>query len=553
MRFSKEVLGLFYTIFQKLSIYFHACAWGKAYWRMLLRLRVRRSRLQRFGTVGSRLGVGLLFLVAIRHLYYGFKLSSADAKFRAVKSSAQSLRAMQDSAGLSECFALLADRKDPGSDLCIRANNFLSLLHAAGLVIPLPPGGNLFKRHGICAGACFIATNVRDAQQVMPNYIYHLVLTVGSLTHYANPVFVSVYESGSKDRTADWLQVLGDVLDALSVPHRLELGGNIQREKGEERIKFLARVRSAALVPLFEQCNATGQFCAPSSDKSNSSGRIIFLNDVLFSAADIVRLLQYPADLVCGLDLGMAAEPDMTEQEHQATVAAYLRAKWLMPRYLAVQFSRLSFLSKRWRKYHHEHEPLFRDFGPLFFYDKWVARDISGRMFTNRSPYVVYQPSVDRVTGGRPVRVHCCWNGLAVINAEPFVQKVLDFREHREGECAASECSLLCDDMWRLGYDNIIMDPNVRVTYDLAGVKKLFHALSTELPLGAPGLAYSPFRQEEVRDVMSLPKHDDISRESSNSDGHRTREVDCCDLKKGADMVEFRDPGVCHTSVLTLN
>ncbi|GLI66338.1 hypothetical protein VaNZ11_010075 [Volvox africanus] len=520
---------------------------------MLLRFRVRRSRLQRLGAAGSRIGVVLLFLVAIRHLYQGGKLSSADANFRAVKASAQSLSTIQDSAGLRECFALLADRKDAGSDLCIRANNFLSRLHAAGLNIPLPPGGNVFERHGICAGACFIATNLRDAEQVMPNYIYHLLLTVGLLTHYGNPAFVSVYESGSKDRTADWLQVLGDVLDALSVPHRLELGGSIQREKGEDRIHFLARVRSAALVPLFEQCNATGQFCAPSNDKSNSSGRIIFLNDVLFSAADIMRLLQYPADLVCGLDLGMAAEPDMTEQEHHATVAAYLHAKWLMPQHLAIQFTRLSLLSKWWRKYHHKRKPLLREFGPLFFYDKWVARDISGRMFTNRSPYVVYQPSVDRVTAGRPVRVHCCWNGLAIINAEPFVRKVLGFREHREGECAASECSLLCDDMWRLGYDNMVMDPNVRVTYDLAGVNKLFHAFSSELPLGAPGLVYIPFRQEEVRDVMSLPKHDDISRESSNPDGHRTREVDCCDLKKGANMVEFRDPGVCHTSVVTLN
>ncbi|GIL85980.1 hypothetical protein Vretifemale_14254 [Volvox reticuliferus] len=485
--------------------------------------------------------------------FRGVKLSNADANFRSVKASAQSLKAIQDSAGLRECFAFLANGENADSSLCIRANNFLSRLHASGLMIPLPPSGNVFKRHGICAGGCFIATNVRDAQQVMPNYIYHLVLTVGSLTHYGNPVFVSVYESGSKDRTADWLQVLRDVLDALSIPHRLELGGSIQREKDEERIHFLARLRSAALAPLFQQCNATGRFCAPSSQGSNTSGRIIFLNDVLFSAADIMRLLQYPADLVCGLDLGMAAEPDLTEKEHQATLVAYMRAKWWLPQHLAVQFSQLRFLRKRWRKYHRKHELLFREFGPLFFYDKWVARDISGRMFTNRSPYVVYQPSIDRVTAGRPVRVHCCWNGLAVINAEPFVRKILDFREHREGECAASECSLLCDDMWRLGYDNMIMDPNVRVTYDLAGVNKLFHALSTVLPLGAPGLVYAPFRQEEVRDVMLLPKHDDISRESSDSDGHRTREVDCCDLKKGANMVEFRDPGACRTSMVTLS
>ncbi|EFJ51823.1 hypothetical protein VOLCADRAFT_103314 [Volvox carteri f. nagariensis] len=508
----------------------------------LSRFRLRRNFLQRLGLFSSRVIVLLLILATINQFFNGINIYRADVKFHAVRSAARRLKDLHDYINLRQCFALLANGKDAEGATCDYAR----------LVLPLPSVEDRFTRQGVCAGGCFFATNVRDAQRVMPNYMYHLILTLGSLSSHDNPIFVSIYESGSKDRTSDWLRTLGEVFDALSIPNRLDLGGTIQRETGEERIHFLARLRSAAIAALYGQCAARGYFCPPSEGRNNASGRIIFLNDVLFTSTDIMRLLQYPADMVCGLDMGMAAEPDMTDREHQETLAAYLQAKWLLPSRFAASLSRLGKLRKHWRKFHKKYEPHLREFGPLFFYDKWVARDISGRMFTNREPYVAYQPSIDRVVAGRPVRVHCCWNGLAVINAEPFVRKVVDFREHRENECSASECSLLCDDMWRYGYDDIIMDPNVRVTYDAAGVNKLFKAFTTSLPLGAPGVAYAPFNPADVLDVMSLPKHDDVTREAGAVGGHFTREVDCCDLKKGADMVEFRDKGVCHTTAVTL-
>lgn len=35
-----------------------------------------------------------------------------------------------------------------------------------------------------------------------------------------------------------------------------------------------------------------------------------------------------------------------------------------------------------------------------------------------------------------------------------------------EGECRASECSLVCHDLHRLGYGRIIVDPGVQLAYD---------------------------------------------------------------------------------------
>ena len=35
-----------------------------------------------------------------------------------------------------------------------------------------------------------------------------------------------------------------------------------------------------------------------------------------------------------------------------------------------------------------------------------------------------------------------------------------------EGECRASECSLLCHDLHRLGFGKIIVDPGVQLAYE---------------------------------------------------------------------------------------
>ena len=69
-------------------------------------------------------------------------------------------------------------------------------------------------------------------------------------------------------------------------------------------------------------------------------------------------------------------------------------------------------------------------------------RDVAGARGGSGYPYLQHEPSAQRVRRGLPVPVHCCWNGLVVINAKPLLEG-LRVRSHMEGECAASECSLL--------------------------------------------------------------------------------------------------------------
>lgn len=62
------------------------------------------------------------------------------------------------------------------------------------------------------------------------------------------------------------------------------------------------------------------------------------------------------------------------------------------------------------------------------FYDNWVSRDIDGRLFTVGAPHVTDPYSVQRMARGLHFPVKCCWNGMAVMSAAPFVRHGLRVR-----------------------------------------------------------------------------------------------------------------------------
>jgi hypothetical protein len=56
-------------------------------------------------------------------------------------------------------------------------------------------------------------------------------------------MLVSIYESGSGDRTPSYLKALDYLLAACGVPTNVTVKGNLSRAPGEDRIAFLAKVR----------------------------------------------------------------------------------------------------------------------------------------------------------------------------------------------------------------------------------------------------------------------------------------------------------------------
>jgi alpha-1,3-mannosyltransferase len=109
--------------------------------------------------------------------------------------------------------------------------------------------------------------------------------------------------------------------------------------------------------------------------------------------------------------------------------------------------------------------------GSPVFYDNWVARDINGTALENAPFEAIFHDggSAMRFQQHLPVQVQSCWNGIAVLDPAPFyLPKRVRFRMARiaEGECSASECSLICNDYWEAGYGRILMVPRVKLAYD---------------------------------------------------------------------------------------
>ncbi|KAJ2458613.1 hypothetical protein GGF42_001969 [Coemansia sp. RSA 2424] len=248
-----------------------------------------------------------------------------------------------------------------------------------------------------------------------------------------NRLFVSIYENGSNDRTKDILRQFNMTLDALGIGHRIITDDSSKPER-VHRIEYLAKLRNYALEPL----HSTG----------SKFGRVIFLNDVYFCLSDLLELVfqskAHEAHLTCAEDFDM----------HNG--------------------------------------------GPGF-YDTWVARDMLGEKFKKE----MHRITKDDITlvaqmRDRPFQVQCCWNGIAVIDARVLRGKDgLRFRRSAEDECSASECSLMCNDMWHKGFDRVVMVPRVKLAYDIK-VRDLIRE-----PLYFP--AGAPFSDPEVEKISFRP------------------------------------------------
>lgn len=178
-------------------------------------------------------------------------------------------------------------------------------------------------------------------------------------------VFVSIYESGSYDETQDALRELDVTLEALKIRRQINFSdishadeiarhptdhGWIKTPDGQKRLRritFLSSVRNNVFTPL-ERLTAEGEHF----------DTILFLNDVVFSSEDVLRVLD-------------------TNGGNYAAACA-------------LDFSK-----------------------PPYFYDTFALRDSSGHeAVMQKWPY--FRSHVSRYTAERflPVPVTSCWNGL---------------------------------------------------------------------------------------------------------------------------------------------
>ncbi|EEH03172.1 conserved hypothetical protein [Histoplasma capsulatum G186AR] len=239
-------------------------------------------------------------------------------------------------------------------------------------------------------------------------------------------IYVSVYESGSWDDSKGALRELDMQLGELGVDRTIVLDpttheNEISKPPAEEgwidtargkrelrRIPYLAHMRNKSLEPLEKLVRAGRTF-----------DKIIFLNDVIFSMADIITLLN-------------------TRSGSYAATCSLDFAK------------------------------------PGLFYDTFALRDWKGSAaFSQRYPYFSARRSRNALLAGKAIPVQSCWNGIAIFDAAPFqtTQTPLRFRAipdslakyHLEG----SECCLIHYDNPLSASKGVWLNPNVRVGYNL--------------------------------------------------------------------------------------
>jgi alpha-1,3-mannosyltransferase len=255
----------------------------------------------------------------------------------------------------------------------------------------------------------YFAINLYNSFDIIPD-LFATLFRVAAVLGYQN-VYVSIYENGSTDQTKALLRIF----DALtrSVGMRVSIKRSLRtRGTFNHRIEYLAEVRNAAFGPLHDLRDAENEYFET----------IIFMNDVLPCVDDLLELIwqsrRNNAGITCAAD--------------------YM--------------------------FHPE-------IGSPVFYDNWVARDINGTALEN-APFekVLHDRQASyRFLRHLPIQVQSCWNGIAVLDSQPFYSPPqVSFRMARiiDGECSASECSLICNDYWQAGYGRIMMVPRVKLAYD---------------------------------------------------------------------------------------
>ncbi|CAG8671279.1 5878_t:CDS:2 [Acaulospora morrowiae] len=258
---------------------------------------------------------------------------------------------------------------------------------------------------GITVDKIFIAANFHNNEDILPNFSEQLL----DLLRILNPenVYVSLFENGSKDNTKFLLHALRSDLDAKGIPNTIIINDSPKNETNTGRIPYMARLRNKLLEPLLEQ-----------TEKGNKFDYILFFNDVIWTASDILVLLETNDrnyDAACAMDFYWTFYDTFATRE---LPSSRMRYPW-------------------------PPNPYFP-----YFYDKAVQQ----KLYNND-----------------PVRVFSCWNGVTVMNAEPFVKHNVRFRalfKDKELKFDASECCLIYSDFRKLGYDKVFVNPNVRVAYE---------------------------------------------------------------------------------------
>ncbi|RKL18310.1 hypothetical protein BFJ68_g4013 [Fusarium oxysporum] len=259
-------------------------------------------------------------------------------------------------------------------------------------------------------GRIYIASMHFNNERVIRDHWGPAVIELAKLFGREN-VFVSVYESGSWDKTKRELHHMDQELERLGVPHRVEMSDVTHKDEIENPNKGEGWIDTPRGKHL--------------SKKGEHFDKVLFLNDVVFTTDDVLKLLG-----TNGGDYAAACSLDFSK--------------------------------------------------PSQYYDTFALRDTNGQAHAMPTwPY--FKGSVSRnalVNHLDAVPVASCWNGIVAMPVEPFTSSSkLRFRgipdslaEHHLEGC---ECCLIHADNPLSKTRGVYLNPHVRVGYNLRAYQAL--------------------------------------------------------------------------------
>lgn len=142
-----------------------------------------------------------------------------------------------------------------------------------------------------------MAANLYNSDSILPRFtssLFELAETMGD-----DNIFISIYESNSKDSTKAMLTMFDAELSRRNIPHHIQMEDNhnhIGLEGRFDRIKFLAQVRNKVYDALEVE---------PGARYKSRVSRVLWLNDIIFDSTAALQLLNTNKgdyDVACSLD-----------------------------------------------------------------------------------------------------------------------------------------------------------------------------------------------------------------------------------------------------------
>ncbi|KAK9234552.1 cryptococcal mannosyltransferase 1-domain-containing protein [Lipomyces kononenkoae] len=238
--------------------------------------------------------------------------------------------------------------------------------------------------------AYFIAANFYNNDDILPTWTAEMAKLINVLG--SDNVYVSLAENDSQDNTASSLLRFSRYMHHHGVQHTLNITSGLRPLPlhdpwidTQTRISYMTTIRNIALAPLKD---------VSSTQLGSRMKYIIFLNDVIYRHTDVLKLL----DAVQNNDNGTGS---------------------IMPVVMACGM----------------------DMQTATLYDQWADRDICGNGINGMYPFFSRPKDRKTVRKATLVDVGTCWNGLVVMNADPFLSppRTYDYRRQDAGDDDADD------------------------------------------------------------------------------------------------------------------